>query len=81
MPLCIAPGRPTHTHARTLTGVVVPGVSASQHRAPRGKGRALFPQQSRIVCTHTASCITAINHVGEITISTRQLQRAAERSN
>lgn len=65
----------THTQVNRLQ--VFQPVSTELHnqRAP------LFPEQSRVVCTHTTSCITAINHVEEITISTRQLQRAVERSN
>lgn len=69
-----------HTHLYTHRCVCSRRFSQSA-TGLRNQRAALFPQQSRIVCTHTTSCITAINHVGEITISTRQLQRAVERSN
>lgn len=78
MPPCTAPG--TRPHSRTHRCVCSRRFSQSAP-SPVTRGRVLFPQQSRIVCTHTTSCITAINHVEEITISTRQLQRAVERSN
>ncbi len=81
MPLCTASGILSHTRAHIYTQVCLfqafQPVSSELHN----QRAVLFPQQSRIVCTHTTSCITAINHVEEITISTRQLQRAVERSN
>lgn len=79
MPLCTAPGRHTLTHIYTQVYLfqAFQPVSTELHN----QRAVLFPQRSRIVCTHTMSCITVINHVEEITISTRQLQRAVARSN
>lgn len=75
MLFCNAPGM------RVFTKVCRLGTFQPVSFELRNQRAVLFPQQSRIVCTHTTSCITAINHVVEITISTRQLQRAVERSN
>lgn len=67
----------THAHTQVYLFQAFQPVSTELHN----QRAVLFPQRSRIVCTHTMSCITVINHVEEITISTRQLQRAVARSN
>lgn len=67
----------THIYTQVYLFQAFQPVSTELHN----QRAVLFPQRSRIVCTHTMSCITVINHVEEITISTRQLQRAVARSN
>lgn len=67
----------THIYTQVYLFQAFQPVSTELHN----QRAVLFPQRSRIVCTHMMSCITVINHVEEITISTRQLQRAVARSN
>lgn len=81
MPLCTAPGRHTLTHTHIYTQVYLFQAFQPVSTELHNQRAVLFPQRSRIVCTHMTSCITVINHVEEITISTRQLQRAVARSN